>query len=796
MRAFRIFISLVFALSTWHLIVSRVTASEEGALSKTSLSSQRTSVITTLPHGILVGEFDGRIWNQPYNGLFISQDLGESWETLGLEGRGITDISYHGGRLYVSTYYNIGNQIGLFISSDGGISYHHAGLDFSSSRVEAVQDAVYVGGYSHGLWISKDNGQTWKQKIGDGSGWSGPHITELAAQENIALAATSSKVYRSTDAGDNWEEIEELLGQQISSIYIDGFLILAGTNNEKGLFRSIDGGSTWHRVVGWENSSVGEIEGFKNTVYAQKIDSSVGSNKLYRSFDSGLTWTDIIVDPEQRLNSMEVIYSYPSYLFLSTESDGLHKYVIPKNPLQHDPLFVAPWKGGSGDRMTDKITAYFDHQYPLLGYQNHSEPSQFKDSTVNFLGFTDNIYDTFYSSHNGIDFALPLGKGVVAASPGSAKYYYCDWCGHSIKIDHQNGYQTTYMHLQKDSLITNNSDDAVWVDSGEVIGKVGMSGRTSGPHLHFSIMFDKNHNGVFDDFPDGLVDPFSWFDPYNQDPWPLYTWQDAAGEHTGTPSEYIWASTLPVQRIYVPATDQTTVLGNKTIHIDLDQFESNLFTATVTNYIKPYIPFSQLNLEYIEGTSVSVTGSDHYEEEVLSIDGSLTLTIDLTNLSLKNVAKDTLKIFVWDPLKKRWEPLPTIIDHVNNRVSAETSHLSHFAVMGEKICPDYPVSTLTTEGFQQDGWFLDYPLVTLSPQDYSGTGIKDLYYSINKGVDWKSYSQPFYIDQTGIVTIMYRAEDNSGNLEPTNYSIFKIDTQQRWKDKIKIIDAQFSTSAY
>jgi len=391
---------------------------------------------------------------------------------------------------------------------------------------------------------------------------------------------------------------------------------------------------------------------------------------------------------------------------------------------------------------------------------------------------------------------LPLGKEVVAAASGFARYYYCEWCGHSIKIDHQNGYQTTYMHLQKDGLVSAQNSAPVWVDSETVIGKVGMSGRTSGPHLHLSVTQDKNGNGSFDDFPEGLTDPFSWLDPYTKDPWETFTWNDALGTHTGSSSSYLWKHTFPIQRMYISGQDNVTVLGNKTVSVDLDDFESNLITATVVSYIKPYLPFSQLSLEYIEGTSVSVTAEDHYEEDVISIDGKITITIDLNDLNLNKVVKDTLKIYFWNRLVQGWEPLPTVIDYVSNKLAAETNHLSHFVVLGEKIYPNPPISLITLEGNEPDGWFTTYPLTHLLAEDFSGLGIKAIYYSINNGIDWKVYSNPFYIEQDGVSTILYRAEDFAGNLEDTNSKVVKIDTKGRWKGSITITGSAFETSTY
>ena len=117
--------------------------------------------------------------------------------------------------------------------------------------------------------------------------------------------------------------------------------------------------------------------------------------------------------------------------------------------------------------------------------------------------------------------------------------------------------------------------------------------------------------------------------------------------------------------------------------------------------------------------------------------------------------------------------------------------MSHFAVLGSKVFPEPPITSLTFEGSKSGGWFTSFPLAYLSAEDFSGLGIGAVYYSINKGVDWEIYTNPFYVEREGVSTIFYRAEDLAGNLEITNTQVVKIDTQGKWKDKTVISDNVF-----
>lgn len=95
----------------------------------------------------------------------------------------------------------------------------------------------------------------------------------------------------------------------------------------------------------------------------------------------------------------------------------------------------------------------------------------------------------FYSFHNGIDLAAPLGTPVVAAEDGvvlgtgdTDKYCPKMLQGKYIVIDHKNNLATMYGHL---SLISVFSEQGV--KRGDIIGYVGSTGLATGPHLHFTV---------------------------------------------------------------------------------------------------------------------------------------------------------------------------------------------------------------------------------------------------------------------------------------------------------------------
>ncbi|MFZ1291557.1 MAG: M23 family metallopeptidase [Melioribacteraceae bacterium] len=99
--------------------------------------------------------------------------------------------------------------------------------------------------------------------------------------------------------------------------------------------------------------------------------------------------------------------------------------------------------------------------------------------------------------HNGIDIASPTGTPVLAMTDGvvhlSADNFY--YSGNYILLDHGLGLNSFYLHLSKSFV-----KDGQVVNKGEIIGEVGTTGRSTGPHLHWGVQwFDErvDPNTVF-----------------------------------------------------------------------------------------------------------------------------------------------------------------------------------------------------------------------------------------------------------------------------------------------------------
>jgi hypothetical protein len=104
---------------------------------------------------------------------------------------------------------------------------------------------------------------------------------------------------------------------------------------------------------------------------------------------------------------------------------------------------------------------------------------------------------TYAHYHNGIDMAAPLGSTIRAAASGLVTYAGRQSDGAVVvKIRHADGYVSLYAHLDPSLQVAVGQQ----VTQGQALGQVGMTGNTTGPHLHFGLY---NPGGT-------AVDPSTW----------------------------------------------------------------------------------------------------------------------------------------------------------------------------------------------------------------------------------------------------------------------------------------------
>jgi photosystem II stability/assembly factor-like uncharacterized protein len=203
------------------------------------------------------------------------------------------------------------------------------GRSVAASGVIGDPMTYYMGNTGGGLWKTEDGGQLWKN-ISDGYfktssigavavSESDPNIIYVGMGEHAPRAVMTSYgdgVYKSTDAGKTWKNIGLKNTQHISRvvihpknpniIFVAAQGALYGPNKERGIFKSVDGGVTWNKIL-YVNNLTGCSElsmDYNNplVMYAAmwehqrlpwKVISGGSGSGLYKTTDGGVTWNQI-----------------------------------------------------------------------------------------------------------------------------------------------------------------------------------------------------------------------------------------------------------------------------------------------------------------------------------------------------------------------------------------------------------------------------------------------------------------------------------------------------------------------
>jgi murein DD-endopeptidase MepM/ murein hydrolase activator NlpD len=126
------------------------------------------------------------------------------------------------------------------------------------------------------------------------------------------------------------------------------------------------------------------------------------------------------------------------------------------------------------DRFIEPVDGCMVSPYGVRRYRNHKPTGDY---------------------HGGVDLRSPAGTPVHAAADGTVKLaQLITALGNAIGLDHGQGVETLYMHMSKLAV-----EPGAFVKQGDVVGYVGITGRSNGPHLHWTVYV----NGV-------QVNPGQW----------------------------------------------------------------------------------------------------------------------------------------------------------------------------------------------------------------------------------------------------------------------------------------------
>lgn len=101
------------------------------------------------------------------------------------------------------------------------------------------------------------------------------------------------------------------------------------------------------------------------------------------------------------------------------------------------------------------------------------------------FGYRSDPFNKNSAAHKGVD--LASNKGNIVTTKAKGKVVRSEWVtgyGNFIEIDHENGFKTKYAHLNKSYVQKGDI-----VDQGQKIAEVGSTGRSTGPHLHYEVLY-------------------------------------------------------------------------------------------------------------------------------------------------------------------------------------------------------------------------------------------------------------------------------------------------------------------
>jgi murein DD-endopeptidase MepM/ murein hydrolase activator NlpD len=175
----------------------------------------------------------------------------------------------------------------------------------------------------------------------------------------------------------------------------------------------------------------------------------------------------------QKGDKFKVIYEEE---FIGEESVGIRRIHAAQFEHAGSTIFAIPY-------IQDSVMAFFDTTGASLRKAFLKAPLRYSRISSRFSGGRMHPILKIVRPHHGIDYAAPIGTPVLAIGDGRVtSTAYEGGAGRMVRITHNSVYSTAYLHLSR---YGPGIAPGVYVKQGQVIGYVGSSGLSTGPHLDF-----------------------------------------------------------------------------------------------------------------------------------------------------------------------------------------------------------------------------------------------------------------------------------------------------------------------
>lgn len=196
-------------------------------------------------------------------------------------------------------------------------------------------------------------------------------------------------------------------------------------------------------------------------------------NVLYHQKFDDITYTSEVLEPQNKVPTAE------------NESNASQSEVAsePQTDNSSTEIFGEEYDAEIDGTVTGNITEYSMAQTTAVSKQINTFQWPVLGKITSHYGYRTNPINGVYSMHNGLDIAADTGTDIAAAYDGTVTAAgYSSSYGYYIIVTHSENVQTLYAHCSR--LIAAEGDT---VKKGETVAKVGSTGRSTGPHVHFEI---------------------------------------------------------------------------------------------------------------------------------------------------------------------------------------------------------------------------------------------------------------------------------------------------------------------